>query len=155
MIRLARPLTLGVLLEAATDPDPITGCRLWTGATDQNGYGQVWFEGRTVRLPRLLMAWSYGAELDDVPSRLSTRHTCHEPRCVEPDHLLIGLPWQNTLDAYRAGRLWWPNQFVDGRCRRGHDVTLPGAVYVRRGRRSGQRSCEQCRRERAREREVA
>lgn len=101
---LPRPLTLGVLLENATDPMPGTGCRRWAGCTDSNGYGTIKYWGRTFRVPRLVMLMSYGlgiAEYDTVPARLHTRHQCDDPLCIEPDHLLIGTAKQNADDARR------------------------------------------------------
>ena len=101
---LHRPLTIGVLLEAATDPMPGTGCRRWAGCTDSNGYGTIKHEGRTLRVPRLVMLMSYGCsvdEYDSVPARLQTRHQCGDPRCIEPSHLLIGMAKQNAADARR------------------------------------------------------
>jgi hypothetical protein len=33
------------------------------------------------------------------------RHTCHKPACVNPDHLVIGTHFDNSLDKINAGRL--------------------------------------------------
>jgi len=101
---LHRPFTLGVLLENATDPLPGTGCRLWAGCVDSNGYGTVKLKGRTVRVPRLVMLMSYGYSADEynsVPARLQTRHQCGDERCIEPTHLLVGMAKQNAADAKR------------------------------------------------------
>ncbi len=101
---LHRPFTLGVLLENATDPLPGTGCRLWAGCVDSNGYGTIKLNGRTVRVPRLVMLMSYGHspdEYDSVPARLQTRHQCGDPLCIDPEHLLIGTAKQNADDARR------------------------------------------------------
>ena len=133
--------SLGSILENATDPMPETGCRLWSGATTAAGYGTLSLGGRTVYAHRLLLAWSYGYELDEVPTRVVTRHQCGNRRCVEPDHLLAGWAISNVADAIRDGHMPWT--FADGRCQRGHDVSDPATVYVHPD--NGRRGCRACR----------
>jgi len=147
----AAPVSLDGLL-ARTVLAPETGCLLWTGPVDASGYGRVHHNGRTVRVARLVMAWSYGYEIEDVPSRVLTRHLCHQRLCVNADHLRAGSAWANVHDCIAAGRL--PQAWVGDRCPRGHDLTVPGAI-----RRNGtspagrpKRTCDLCRRERDRRR---
>lgn len=108
---VARPLTLGALLDAATDPMPGTGCRLWAGALDPDGYGTVSLDGFTARVPRLVMLAAYGIDLDgpadlaalyaSTPSYVQTRHLCAVPQCIEPTHLIAGYARDNAADRRR------------------------------------------------------
>jgi len=121
---------------------PDTGCQLWGRGVTTHGYGVVRYNGRNVRVARLVMAWSYGYELDEVPSHIVTRHLCPagpDKRCVRPGHLLAGTVRQNTADAMADGTMPWT--FVDGRCGAGHDVSDPEAVYMSS---DGKRRCREC-----------
>jgi hypothetical protein len=58
-------------------------CWLWTGRTCKDEYGQIWFDGRTVRAHRLSYQWVHGP----IPKGLLIDHKCHVSRCVKPEHL--------------------------------------------------------------------
>lgn len=69
-------------------------------ATNRQGYGQVRFDGKLWLAHRL--AWCVaGRELPPKPFVL--RHRCHNPRCVNVDHLEIGTHRDNARDAVAAG----------------------------------------------------
>lgn len=69
-------------------------------ATNRQSYGQVWFDGKLWLAHRL--AWCVaGRELPPKPFLL--RHRCHNPRCVNIDHLEIGTHRDNQRDAIAAG----------------------------------------------------
>ena len=78
-----------------------TGCLLWTGWRDKNGYGRVRWSGR--RQPAHRAAWirAHGT----IPDGLLVCHRCDVPACVEVSHLFLGTPRENTHDAMRKGRL--------------------------------------------------
>ena len=81
-------------------------CWLWTGSTTPQGYGHVRVgRGRRRRMiyaHRLAYALVHGA-----PGRKIVRHTCDEPSCVNPSHLLTGTPADNVADMIERGRAWW------------------------------------------------
>lgn len=110
------------------------GCWLWTGAV-ANGYGRV----VTLERPRRLApAHRYVWELHrgPVPPGMVLDHLCHRPdecaggvtcphrRCVNPWHLEPVTRRQNAA----PDRTSHPLAFRGGRCRRGHDLTAPGAI---------------------------
>jgi hypothetical protein len=78
-----------------------SGCREWTGWCDGGGYGRV-SVGRTMR-PAHVIAWeqSNGRQ---VPDGLVVRHTCDNPPCIEPTHLILGSQSQNVADMFQRGR---------------------------------------------------
>ena len=39
-----------------------------------------------------------------IPAGMVVRHTCHNPACVNPDHLLLGTHQDNVNDCIAAGR---------------------------------------------------
>lgn len=76
-------------------PVPVTGCWLWTGAWNGEGYGLF---RHTKRVHR----FSYELHHGPIPDGLFVCHRCHVPACVNPDHLYAGTHTQNMLD--RRGR---------------------------------------------------
>jgi hypothetical protein len=88
-------------------PEPMSGCWLWTGAVDQNGYGRIWSGGitdagnkRALIAPRV----SYQEHVGPIPEGLVVRHICDNPACVAPYHLEIGTMKQNVRDMIDRGR---------------------------------------------------
>jgi len=66
--------------------DPECGCWLWQGGKDRKGYGRIWFAGRVWRVHVLgLCVWGGRSPR----ARGSVGHTCGEPACFNPCHLLV------------------------------------------------------------------
>jgi len=78
-----------------------SGCWLFTGRLNRDGYGQYGVSGIRTRMAHRL-AW---IELRGaIPSGAVLMHTCDVPNCVNPDHLRIGTPRQNQMDKVAKGR---------------------------------------------------
>lgn len=70
------------------------------------GYALVGIPGvrsRCVNLHRLVYCESNGLTLDDIKGQC-VRHTCDNPRCIEPTHLILGSWAQNNKDRAERGR---------------------------------------------------
>jgi hypothetical protein len=76
-----------------------------------------------------------------MPADLVIRHTCDNPPCVNPAHLLAGTQADNNADKMQRGRHRSGNSWRDGRCVNGHDVTDPSNVRVAS---DGKRTCRTC-----------
>jgi len=78
------------------------GCWLWTGATSNNGYGNISTEtkGQSVLAHRL----SYQMHRGDIPESQLVRHRCDNRCCVNPSHLEIGSYADNSADMVKRGR---------------------------------------------------
>lgn len=82
-------------------PDvPATECWEWQSVRNQSGYGKFWLNGRTDLAHRV----SYKIHKGSIPDGLLVRHTCDNPPCVNPAHLLVGTVKDNALDALSRGR---------------------------------------------------
>lgn len=81
--------------------DRSRACWEWTAARDANGYGVFHYaDGRRVLAHR----WSYEHHVGPIPDGLWVRHQCDNPPCVNPEHLLVGTPMDNSRDMVRRGR---------------------------------------------------
>jgi len=87
--------------ERQIEPEPNSGCWLWTGIKNNMGYGyaSVGHSGK-VLAHRVMYASRYG----EIPRGGIVRHTCDLPACVNPDHLRLGTMKENTQDMLRRGR---------------------------------------------------
>lgn len=70
-----------------------SGCLIWTGPLDRDGYGVASVEGRTHRAHRL----SYETRVGPIPDGLQLDHTCERRDCVRPEHLEPVTNFENTV----------------------------------------------------------
>jgi hypothetical protein len=74
----------------------------WTGSTLGNGYPQTpKQEFGTRSRTRQIMAEMHGVEA--IKGKV-VRHTCDNPICVNPEHLLLGTQAENMQDCVDRGR---------------------------------------------------
>ena len=81
------------------DKSDADGCWPWTAARDRDGYGAFKVEGRMWRAPRWLFSQTNALTDDEI-----VRHTCDNPPCVRPDHLVLGSAKDNAADQVDRGR---------------------------------------------------
>lgn len=92
--------TLAACIMSRSIPEPNTGCWLWLGAANGQGYGNMTVDGKHIRSHRA----SWLAYHGPIPARGHVLHRCDQPSCVNPDHLFIGTASDNMLDMYAKGR---------------------------------------------------
>jgi hypothetical protein len=87
-------------IEARSIPEPMSGCWLWLGSVDENGYGLIrkatFGEGFAHRYSLISARGPIGA--------MRALHHCDQPSCVCPDHLFPGTAQDNMDDMVRRGR---------------------------------------------------
>lgn len=81
--------------------EPMSGCWLWIGARTQAGYGRLARNHKFFLAHRISRQISCG---DVRPGHLVC-HSCDTPSCVNPEHLWVGTPEENTRDCMSKGRL--------------------------------------------------
>lgn len=108
-------------------------CWDWRGVRDREGYGFFTPNYRNSHSPVRAHRWSWEHFNGELPDGLVLDHLCRNKSCVNPWHLDPVTPYENTR------RARWAN----GRCQRGHDMSLPGAFKYRKN----DRTCRTCLRE--------
>lgn len=75
-------------------------CSFTTGVNlDKDGYPRVKWKKRTWRLNRLLYTFTHGP----IPEGMVIGHACNNKGCINPTHLYLTTPQQNSTDAARDG----------------------------------------------------
>lgn len=92
------------------EPEPNSGCWLWTGELNNKGYG-TFTHGRGVRW--LAHRASYIEANGPIAEGVCVLHKCDTPACMNPQHLFAGTLYDNWHDMFQKGR-WagsgWPRR---------------------------------------------
>jgi hypothetical protein len=81
-------------------PEPMSGCWLWLGYVNRDGYGTLTHHGRVYMAHR----FSWALHRGEIPSGMLVLHKCDTPACINPDHLFLGTHTDNQADKMRKGR---------------------------------------------------
>ena len=80
---------------------PANECWEFQGFLNRDGYGQISDENhRTQRVHRLM----YAAHCEPLAKGEIVRHTCDNPACCNPAHLIKGTQLENMRDCITRGR---------------------------------------------------
>jgi hypothetical protein len=93
-------------LERNSHHVPFSSCVYWAGSFKEHGYGVIGVGRITLKAHRVAYALA-----NDLPLRVFEpgdaviRHTCDNPSCVNPDHLIPGTQLDNLYDTMSRDRL--------------------------------------------------
>lgn len=123
-------------LEDKIERIPWSGCWIWMGGLNGDGYGNYKdSEGTQHRAHRLVWTILRGS----IPLGLFVLHKCDIRCCVNPEHLYIGDQVDNIGDALARDRIQGRNRGIT-HCHRGHEFTSENT----RVETTGSRRCRTC-----------
>lgn len=77
------------------------GCWVFNGSLDKDGYGVFTYgRGKQVRAHRMAFEFYVGP----IPNLILVCHSCDNPSCINPEHLFLGSPKDNTQDMIKKQR---------------------------------------------------
>jgi len=79
---------------------PADCCWEWQKGLDARGYGQLRGRSKTLKAHRV----AYEKAVGPIPEGLLIRHSCHNRKCCNPNHLSVGTDADNHRDMVEAGR---------------------------------------------------
>jgi hypothetical protein len=87
------------------EPEPNTGCWLWTGGVDKDGYGkfQLFILPERKQVHMRAHRFSYALEHGVLPSQMLL-HSCDTPACCNPYHTREGTQAENIAEKVARGR---------------------------------------------------
>lgn len=118
------------------EPEPNSGCWLWTASVRPNGYGSYWIGTQ----PGSAHRTAYGALVEPLVDGKVLDHVCRVRHCVNPRHLRQVEQRDNTM---APGSLAPAKKNAESpTCGRGHPWTEE--TTYRRKRDRGGRTCRTC-----------
>lgn len=80
-------------------------CWPWMASVNRDGYGKFKDRGTVINASRAAWARTSGQTLTALErSKVVVRHTCDNPRCCNPSHLVQGSQGDNMADMKARGR---------------------------------------------------
>ncbi len=66
-------------------------------------YWAIRIKGKSILAHRISYCLEHGLDPKDIKGKV-VRHECDNPKCINPDHLMLGTQYDNIQDKIRRGR---------------------------------------------------
>lgn len=100
----ARKKTLNDRIDEYTQQVLPSGCIIWTGYADKDGYAIACVSDGNVKKNRKVHRLVYEQAYGEIPEGMLVCHRCDVRSCVNPDHLFLGTHMQNVRDMWSKNR---------------------------------------------------
>lgn len=133
-------------LDTKIMPEPNTGCWLWLGAINKNGYGIVHVKENGRNVKRRAHRIVYESHIGPIQVGLVLDHLCRIRHCVNPSHLEPVTQKTNVIRGTAAESLG-TRQRNKTHCPQGHEYTPENTIIKKRSniKKIG-RQCRECNR---------
>jgi hypothetical protein len=128
-------------------------CWFWSGAYNSRGYGSFSYNQKRISAHK----YSYQSFVGEIPDGMYVCHSCDNKKCVNPQHLWLGTPKDNTQDMIAKGRGAFQQELLHkqfqkrSHCKRGHDFAVVGYRYGTKSDGRKYRTCKECQKIKQRE----
>jgi hypothetical protein len=85
-----------------------TACINWSRYKDRAGYGTTFYRGKVRKAHRVAYCHANGIPIESI-DHMVIRHTCDNPSCVNPLHLITGSLKDNNTDRMLRNRSFHPD----------------------------------------------
>lgn len=94
------------LFVSYVEPEPNTGCWLWSGGCFKGGYGMFHIGSKSQNTYRTIRAhrFSYEYFIGPIPQGMKVLHKCDVRSCVNWEHFFLGTVQDNCDDMALKGR---------------------------------------------------
>jgi len=120
--------------ESKISYEPMSGCWLWIASRDAKGYGRFNVGPGVGTIGAHRFSWELAN--GRIPNGMCIDHRCHNPACVNPDHLRVCTPMQNLWNTkvHRDNQSGLKCAFYDKATNRWYSRIKAGKKYINLGR---------------------
>lgn len=105
---MKKPKPIQERLNENSEYCPDTGCRIWKGRVDKNGYPEIKVDGKRVCVrPLAFSLANKGSPQSSMVARPQILMTCRNKTCINPDHMLVKSDEDRLLTALKQEIYHW------------------------------------------------
>jgi HNH endonuclease len=106
---IGTPHDMSVIERIMIKLDKSGECWIWQGSTGEKGYGYIEVEYEKMLVHRLVYE-NFNGKIEDP--KIEVMHTCDNPPCCNPDHLVAGTHLENMRDCLNKNRFFTEKRLI-------------------------------------------